>query len=306
LSYQQDDWVDYLPLAEFAYNNAFHDGTHTSPFYANYGFHPSFSPSFSRTQSVPAADDLADRLSFIRSELAAELRHAQLTAKAKYDANRAEPPSFEPGDLVMLLRRNLKTTRPTEKLNFRKLGPFKILKKLSSNAYKLNLPASMSRLHPVFNINLLEPYVSPSNYPGRPNPESIPPAILEEGSTLGLPISNFIDVRHIGRRFDYLVKFEGLPSSEQAYIPLSDIPSSYNEALECFHRRNPRLHRPADSTLLRVRTNTPISTPHPPVLNPKPVDQLPAPSESDPTTKLPSLLSSDYTTSTSAIPRPRP
>jgi hypothetical protein len=166
LSYQQDNWVDYLPLAEFAYNNVFHHGTHTSPFYANYGFHPSFTPSFTRTQTVPAADDLADCLAFIRSELTAELRHAQLTAKQKYNEHRLTPLSFKPGDIVMLLRHNLKTTCPTKKLDFRKLSPFKVIKKLSSNTYKLNLLASMSCLHPLFNINLLEPYISPLEYPG--------------------------------------------------------------------------------------------------------------------------------------------
>ncbi len=42
-SYQQDDWVDWLGIAEFHYNNLIHDSTHISPFYANYGFNPSFS-----------------------------------------------------------------------------------------------------------------------------------------------------------------------------------------------------------------------------------------------------------------------
>jgi hypothetical protein len=44
----------------------------------------------------------------------------------------------------MLLRQNLKTTRPTEKLDFRKLGPFKIAKKFSDNVYQLALLPSMS------------------------------------------------------------------------------------------------------------------------------------------------------------------
>ena len=33
---RQDDWADLLPLAEFAYNNAFHATTDFSPFYATY------------------------------------------------------------------------------------------------------------------------------------------------------------------------------------------------------------------------------------------------------------------------------
>src|SRR5437762_9663743 len=35
--YQQNNWHELLPLAEFAYNNAKHTSTQTSPFFANYG-----------------------------------------------------------------------------------------------------------------------------------------------------------------------------------------------------------------------------------------------------------------------------
>ena len=39
-NYQQDNWSDLLPIAEFAYNNAPHASTQVSPFFANYGYHP--------------------------------------------------------------------------------------------------------------------------------------------------------------------------------------------------------------------------------------------------------------------------
>jgi hypothetical protein len=40
MNYHQDDWVDWLPLAEFAANNAVSETTGVSPFFANYGFNP--------------------------------------------------------------------------------------------------------------------------------------------------------------------------------------------------------------------------------------------------------------------------
>ena len=39
-NFQQDDWVDLLPLAEHANNTATSETTKVSPFFANYGFHP--------------------------------------------------------------------------------------------------------------------------------------------------------------------------------------------------------------------------------------------------------------------------
>jgi transposase InsO family protein len=274
-SYQQDDWADYLPLAEFAYNNASHDATRVSPFYANYGYHPSFSTSYARISNAPAADDLSQRLALIREELAANLSLAQDVAKRQYDQGRSSPPSFQPGDLVMLLRRNLKTTRPTEKLDFRKLGPFKVAKKLSDNVYQLALPPSMSRLHPVFNVNLLERYEPPANFPGRHQHTAANPLLVDESASPGIPIKEFLDVRRIGRRFDYLVDFIDQPISERSWIPLSDIPSTYNEMLERFHRRHPRLHRPADSTLLRTRPLIPSSSPHGPIAHAPRANQFP-------------------------------
>lgn len=44
VSYQQDDWVDYLPLAEFAFNNAENSSIKQTPFHAMTGFHPVANP----------------------------------------------------------------------------------------------------------------------------------------------------------------------------------------------------------------------------------------------------------------------
>jgi hypothetical protein len=40
-SHQQTDWVELLPLAEFAYNNTITTAHGMTPFHANYGYHPS-------------------------------------------------------------------------------------------------------------------------------------------------------------------------------------------------------------------------------------------------------------------------
>jgi hypothetical protein len=40
VAYTQDDWEDWLPMAEFAANNTLNESIDTSPFLANYGQHP--------------------------------------------------------------------------------------------------------------------------------------------------------------------------------------------------------------------------------------------------------------------------
>jgi hypothetical protein len=39
-NYEQDNWVELLLLAEFAYNNVIHASTRMTPFWANYHYHP--------------------------------------------------------------------------------------------------------------------------------------------------------------------------------------------------------------------------------------------------------------------------
>ena len=38
VNHQQDNWVQILPIAQFAYNSAMIEATKVSPFFANYGY----------------------------------------------------------------------------------------------------------------------------------------------------------------------------------------------------------------------------------------------------------------------------
>jgi hypothetical protein len=44
VNYQQDDWTDLLPLAEFPYKNTLHSSTNQTPFFSNYDHHPRADP----------------------------------------------------------------------------------------------------------------------------------------------------------------------------------------------------------------------------------------------------------------------
>jgi hypothetical protein len=59
-------------------------------------------------------------------------------------------------DKVMLSRQNIKTKRPTERLDHKLFGPFVVKWKVGERAYELELPPRMNIL-PVFYVGLLEP-----------------------------------------------------------------------------------------------------------------------------------------------------
>ena len=79
--------------------------------------------------------------------------------------------------MVYLSRKNIKTTRPSSKLDYKKLGPFTIIAKIGKVAYQLKLPDSMG-IHNVFHISLLEP-VTQNKFPGRIEPP--PPPVVVAG-----------------------------------------------------------------------------------------------------------------------------
>jgi len=93
----------------------------------------------------------------LHESLRNEMVAAQLRQKEYYNVRRKPNPNLQSGDMVSLLPRNIKTTRPSKKLDYKKIGPFKILAKIGTSAYKLALPPSMA-IHNTFHISLLEPY----------------------------------------------------------------------------------------------------------------------------------------------------
>jgi hypothetical protein len=57
---------------------------------------------------------------------------------------------------VYLIRRNIKTIRLSNKLDYKKFGPFKVKRNIKNISYKLYLPFII-RIYLVFHVSLLKP-----------------------------------------------------------------------------------------------------------------------------------------------------
>jgi len=75
--------------------------------------------------------------------------------KDYYNSKRSKGLILEEGGKVYLLRRNIRSKRPYEKLDFKKYSPYRIKKKFSDLVYKLKLSKGSYR-HLVFHISLLK------------------------------------------------------------------------------------------------------------------------------------------------------
>jgi hypothetical protein len=97
VSYQQDNWLDLLSQAEFAYNNTMHASTGISPFFANYGFHARFNLEIPRDSVNPSAEERAKRLGQVQQDLMAKLKLTQEWQKKQADRRRKDHPNFKVG-----------------------------------------------------------------------------------------------------------------------------------------------------------------------------------------------------------------
>jgi hypothetical protein len=114
-------------LAEFAYNNTLHASTKVSPFFANYGFHLCFNLSILASSVNPSAEARACTLQEVHHDLSLELSISSDRYKDQANRLRSATPAFAVGDMVWLLCCHTATTRPCSKLDYKRLGPFRVI-----------------------------------------------------------------------------------------------------------------------------------------------------------------------------------
>ncbi|KAI6674220.1 hypothetical protein NL676_002126 [Syzygium grande] len=127
----QDKWEEQLHLVEFAYNNSFQQSIRMAPFEALY-------------------------VKVIRERL----RTAQSRQKS-YADRRRRPLEFQAGDHVFLKispMRGLSRFGKKGKLSSRYIGPFEILERIGTLAYRLALLPNLSQVHNVFHVSMLRKY----------------------------------------------------------------------------------------------------------------------------------------------------
>ncbi|MBW0474821.1 hypothetical protein O181_014536 [Austropuccinia psidii MF-1] len=151
-------------MAELCFDNTKASSTGFSPFFLWQGFHLRVI-ALTAPYGVPAVNDWLDLLLDCQHHAKLVLSRSHEQQSLHYDRTHQPAPAFRPGDSVLLRRRFIPTARPSDKLDHRFIGPFLIDNMVGINAVRLWLPAHLSRLHPVFNVNLLRPCNIPSVNP---------------------------------------------------------------------------------------------------------------------------------------------
>ena len=233
-NFLQSDWSDLLPLAEFAYNATHHSTIGMTPFYANYGYHPRLSITLDEVNN-PDVNHHLTRLRTIYDTARDNMSKTQIQQVYWANKKRMPAPDFQVGQKVWLLRRNIHTTRPSSKLDARKLGPFTITEAIGRSAYRLELPGTM-KIHNVFHVSLLEIYI-PNQYDQRTQPPP-PPPIVSDGVEKYF-VEHILDSRlHYGK-LDYFVHWTGYPIEARSWMWASDL-SDDDPLVIDFHTNKPK------------------------------------------------------------------
>lgn len=243
--YQQDDWVELLPIAEFAYNNAPHDSIGMSPNQARYGISLDTRQGIEddpQRGEIPTVKQFAEHI----IEKRAELEKAWLKAKesqAKWYNKNHRPIEFKVKDLVLLSSKNIRTVRASKKLDHRFLGPFKIEKRIGKQAYRLALPSKYSRIHNVFHVSLLEPYYQRTGE----TPHVIQPDLIDGQESW--EVLDILDKRTRKGTDEYLIRWKGFGPADDSWEPISNLDQCL-ELVQEFHQRrskrnktSPGIHR---------------------------------------------------------------
>ena len=104
-------------------------------------------------------EEFATRVSEFQEQVKARLQQSNTSYKARAYSKRREK-NHEVGDLALAyLKRERFTKGEYNKMKMKKIGPCRILRKFSTNAYELKMPTGVG-ISPIFNVADLYSYVA--------------------------------------------------------------------------------------------------------------------------------------------------
>ncbi|GKA42362.1 putative reverse transcriptase domain-containing protein [Tanacetum coccineum] len=156
-------WDRHLSLVEFFYNNSYHTSIKAAPFEALYGRKCRSPVCWAKVGDAqltgPAIiHETTKKIVQVKSRI-----QAAHDRQKSYANIRHKPMVFQVGDKVMLKVSPWKGVvrfGKREKLNPRYVGPFKVIERVGTVAYKLELPQQLSRVHNTFHVSNLKKCLS--------------------------------------------------------------------------------------------------------------------------------------------------
>ena len=181
------EWSLWLPLAEYWYNTNYHSSAKFTPYEIVYGQTPPLHvPYLPETTSVESVDRSLHARERVIHSLRHNLTKAQHRMKQLADQHRTER-EFSVGDWVYVklqpYRQHSLRSHHCQKLSPRYFGPFQVIARVGTVAYRLALPTHV-RIHNTFHVFVLKRKVGSGDVQAR-----IPAGASQQGQHLLEPIA---------------------------------------------------------------------------------------------------------------------
>ena len=224
-----DDWDEYLPALELAFNSKVQASTGASPFTLVYGTEARLpidcALDDARPAAMPAVGQRAERMKAALDHARTQAEIAQAKQKRLADRHRRLL-ELKAGDSVLLATEDLQLRSGTHKLTGRYIGPFRVLGNVNNNAVTLDLPPLLDALHSTFNISRLKPYRHSDHalFPGRPQRLHQPPAVdADTNGDARYEVESVMAQRGSTNRRELLIRWKGYGAEHDEWQPRSQL-----------------------------------------------------------------------------------
>ena len=163
-------------------------------------------------------------------ELQKNIQFLSYCAAHYYNMRKNKSFTFSEGNKAYLLQKNIKTKQPSKKLDYIKLGPFKMEAVKKPLNYELELPSQM-KIHSAFHVMYFE---SADN---NISLEINLPGIDLDNQKIEYEVKAILDQQEIDGQPKYLIKWKSYPHSNNTWKPKNNL--NYPTILLDFYRQNP-------------------------------------------------------------------
>jgi hypothetical protein len=157
VNYQQNDWITWFNIAEYAYNNSLNSVLKQISFQIMFDSEMKFENVIQKNFKidVSAIRNRVVQLSNVRRVCETRWKQALDKAKKNYNKKKIQI-EFKINDKVFLNAKNIISIKSFKKLNYKYYDFYTINESINKISYKLNFSLIMKNIHDVFHVFLLK------------------------------------------------------------------------------------------------------------------------------------------------------